>query len=368
MAWTSLAPTHPHRAAARSVLPVILLLAFCPIAPAQVSHSELEAIYREVQTPYKYGIVVPAPKGKQVDCPNVFSFHGKWYMVYSQLEIDPTGYVTRIAESDNLLEWRPVRTVLERGPAGAWDSAQADGGIVLHQVEWGSSGIEKFDGKYWMTYIGGQNPGYETPPLSIGVASSTDPIRGSWRRAVRPALSPGDADAHPTERRDLFKSFVFRDPARTLGGRFVMFYNAHSLHDSERIFAAVSDDMLTWRRYGAAHVLANEPPAGSPRTVISGDPQITRIHGLWVMFYFGAFWKPGAFDTFAASRDLVNWTKWEGPDLISPSEPWDARYAHKPWILKYRGVVYHFYCAVDNQGNRQIALATSVDLKRSAKP
>jgi predicted GH43/DUF377 family glycosyl hydrolase len=126
--------------------------------------------------------------------------------------------------------------------------------------------------------------------------------------------------------------------------------------------------MLTWRRYGAAHVLANEPPAGSPRTVISGDPQITRIHGLWVMFYFGAFWKPGAFDTFAASRDLVNWTKWEGPDLISPSEPWDARYAHKPWILKYRGVVYHFYCAVDNQGNRQIALATSVDLKRSAKP
>ena len=95
---------------------------------------------------------------------------------------------------------------------------------------------------------------------------------------------------------------------------------------------------------------------------MSGDPQIVRINGLWVMFYFGAFWKPGAFDTFAASRDLVHWTKWDGADLISPSEPWDAQFAHKPWLLRYRGVVYHFYCAVDKAGNRQIALATSIDL------
>ena len=33
---------------------------------------------------------------------------------------------------------------------------------------------------------------------------------------------------------------------------------------------------------------------------------------LWVMFYFGAGWQPKAFDTFACSYDLVNWTKWEG--------------------------------------------------------
>jgi len=42
------------------------------------------------------------------------------------------------------------------------------------------------------------------------------------------------------------------------------------------------------------------------------------------------------------------------------------RIRHKPWIIKYNGVVYHFYCAV---GNRQaIALATSkpVSIARSA--
>ena len=82
------------------------------------------------------------------------------------------------------------------------------------------------------------------------------------------------------------------------------------------------------------------------------------------MFYFGAGWQPKAFDTFACSYDLAHWTKWSGPHLIEPSEPFDHTYAHKPWVLKYKGVVYHFYCAVGDQG-RVIALATSVDLKKS---
>jgi predicted GH43/DUF377 family glycosyl hydrolase len=109
-------------------------------------------------------------------------------------------------------------------------------------------------------------------------------------------------------------------------------------------------------------VLENERPPGYKRGVISGDPQIVRFGDLWVMFYFGAFWKPGAFDTFAVSRDLVHWTKWSGPDLITPSEPWDREYAHKPWLVRHEGVVYHFYCAVGTEG-RVIALATSRDLR-----
>ncbi|MFW6170846.1 MAG: hypothetical protein ACODAD_10185 [Planctomycetota bacterium] len=48
---------------------------------------------------------------------------------------------------------------------------------------------------------------------------------------------------------------------------------------------------------------------------ISGDPQLVRIDGVRVMFYFGVFYKPKAFDTFACSRDQVHWTKWEGPHL-----------------------------------------------------
>jgi len=36
----------------------------------------------------------------------------------------------------------------------------------------------------------------------------------------------------------------------------------------------------------------------------------------------------------------------------------DRTHAHKPWVLKHDGVVYHYYCAVGGKG-RGIALATS---------
>ena len=53
--------------------------------------------------------------------------------------------------------------------------------------------------------------------------------------------------------------------------------------------------------------------------------------------------------------------------LIAPSEPYDTPFAHKPWILKHDGVVYHFYCAVGGKTqHRAIALATSKDLEPPA--
>jgi len=95
---------------------------------------------------------------------------------------------------------------------------------------------------------------------------------------------------------------------------------------------------------------------------------VRRINGTWVMFYFGAFWKDrkGAFNRFAASKDLVHWTDWQGDNLIESSEDFDRTYAHKPFVLKHRGTVYHFYCAVDADGNRGIALATSKGMGTSA--
>jgi hypothetical protein len=94
------------------------------------------------------------------------------------------------------------------------------------------------------------------------------------------------------------------DEAKSLGARFVVFYNANPLEGTEKIFAAVSDDLRQWRRVGATPAIENLA-RDRKRSVISGDPQVVRMGDEWVMFYFGAFWNPGAFDTFAASRDLV---------------------------------------------------------------
>ena len=169
-----------------------------------------------------------------------------------------------------------------------------------------------------------------------------------------PVLSPADADARPFEKKTLYKSSVIWDHAKTLGSHFVMFFNGKQEGvATERIGMAVSDDMVHWN--------ATAPGPIDNGHGISGDPQIVRIGDLWVMFYFGFRWRPHAFDTFACSHDLFNWTKWTGPDLIEPSERWDKTFAHKPWVVHWQGVVYHFYCAVGDHG-RAIAVATSKNI------
>ena len=80
------------------------------------------------------------------------------------------------------------------------------------------------------------------------------------------------------------------------------------------------------------------------------------------MFYFTSIDKVGVCDSFACSYDLKHWTRWSGEPLVRPSQPYDATYAHKPWVIKHDGVVYHYYCGVGNNG-RVIALATSKDLR-----
>jgi predicted GH43/DUF377 family glycosyl hydrolase len=161
-----------------------------------------------------------------------------------------------------------------------------------------------------------------------------------------------------------YKSNIIHDKAASLGYPFVMYYNAKTRSGYEVIGMAVSKDMQTWLRYGDKPVLDHGQG-------ITGDPQITKIGDVWVMFYFGAFYQPPvgagkAFDRFACSYDMVHWTDWQGANLIEPSEPWDSRYAHKPWVVVHNDVVYHFYNAVGNQG-RVIAVATSKDLNAGDK-
>jgi predicted GH43/DUF377 family glycosyl hydrolase len=328
------------------------------IAPEVMSR-----VFDEVKTPFKYGVVLRGEDHQLVDCPSVFRVAGdpKWYMLYVSMK-DKIGYETHLAESDDLLSWRPRGIVLGFRSDG-WDMWQADGGISLVDTTWGGSGeATPFNGRYWMSYIGGAAQGYETDPLSIGIAWTKTPTEpNAWTRLEQnPVLGPNDPDVRPFESTTLYKSNIFWDRTETLGHPFVMFYNGKQLvnkRSTERIGMAVSPDMVHWSRYGSEPVIDNHRG-------ISGDPQIVRMNDLWVMFYFGHVWRPKAFDTFACSTDLVNWTKWDGPNLVEPSEPWDKTFAHKPWMLKHDGVVYHFYCAVGDQG-RVIALATSKDLGKA---
>lgn len=339
-------------AAIRQVIPA-------QTAAKDVPPERMQQVYDEVKTPHKYGVVIRGEEGQMVDCPSIFRLNDQWYMVYVGTT-QKVGYETFIARSSDLLNWDKLGKIMSFQPDG-WDKAQVCGGVALCDPTWGgTSQLQEYDGKFWMSYLGGPNSGYETAPLSMGMAFTKTPAEAKeWIRIDENAvLSSDQPDARWFEKRKIFKSQIIWDKSRLLGHPFVMYYNA-SAAGGERIGMAVSEDMIHWQRYGQEPVIVN---GTKKKPGISGDPQIVRMGDLWVMFYFGAFFKPGAFDTFACSYDLVHWTKWEGDDLVKSSEPYDKQSAHKPWVVKHDGTVFHFYTAVGKEG-RVIALATSKDLK-----
>jgi hypothetical protein len=50
---------------------------------------------------------------------------------------------------------------------------------------------------------------------------------------------------------------------------------------------------------------------------------------------------------------------------VQSSEPYDEVYAHKSFVIKHNGVVYHYYCAVNKKEQRGIAVAMSKDMGKS---
>ncbi|MDO4158942.1 MAG: malectin domain-containing carbohydrate-binding protein [Prevotellaceae bacterium] len=341
-----------------------------------VSQKEMQKVYEAARTPYKFGMVVaPQDNDHKFDCPTVFREGDSWYMTYvcynGSNGTNGRGYETWIAKSDDLLHWQTLGRILAFGKEG-WDMNQRGGFPALIDYDWGGNyNIQKYDGKYWMTYIGGEGTGYEAvnAPLSIGLASTEGDVTTAhqWETYNKPILTYNEKAAQWWEQMTQYKSTVYKVDKKKFGYQFMMYYNAggkDATHPKgERIGVAFSNDMKKWKRYNGNPIFAHDSDG-----TITGDAQIVKMGNLYVMFYFSAF-NPtreyNAFNTFAASYDMIHWTDWAGEDLIIPSKPYDEMFAHKSYVVKHDGIVYHFYCAVNNSGQRGIALATSKPMGKS---
>ncbi len=355
----------------------LLTLVSLTVTAQDIPDDVMNRIYQEVRTPYKYGMVVaPTDNYHKIDCPTVFRVGQKWlmtYVVYNGKDgLDGRGYETWLASSDDLLHWQTEGRILSYKDDG-WDMNQRGGFPALIDWTWGGSyNIAQYKKNYWLTYIGGHGTGYEAvrEPLNIGLAWTSGDITRAheWQSSDKPLLSIDDKDVQWWEKLVQYKSTIYDDPQKTLGKRFIMFYNAGGINPAndlkaERIGIALSNDLKKWKRYDGNPVYYHEAPG-----IITGDAQIVKMDDLYVMFYFSAYnpaRKYNAYNTFSVSRDLLHWQDWTGADLIVPSKPYDEMFAHKSYVVKHDGVVYHFYCAVNNDQQRGIAVATSVPLGRS---
>jgi predicted GH43/DUF377 family glycosyl hydrolase len=355
----------------------LFLLEISVSAQKTVPEKVMNRIYEEVKTPYKHGLVIaPSDNKHKIDCPTVFRLKGKWYMTYIIYDgkgaKDGRGYETWLAESHDLLQWQTLGRILSFPDTASarWDKNQRAGYVALIDYKWGGSyKPEKYDGKYWLSYIGGDGKGYERGMLKVGMAYTQEDITKphEWQTFDKPTLSPLDGSSGWWEKITQYKSFIMRDKSRRFGYPFIMYYNAAGINPdnnvkAERIGIALSNDMLTWHKYENNPVVNHEEG-------ITGDGVIQKIGDVYVMFYFGAFRKDReykAFNTFTCSYDLIRWTDWTGKDIIYPTEDYDSLFAHKSSIVKWKGVVYHFYCAVNKDDQRGIAVAASIDLGKSS--
>lgn len=369
----------------RLVLLSLLIFGGITVFAQKISKNVMQKIYDEVKTPYKYGMVV-APKDNyhKIDCPMVYREGNRWFMTYVVYNgkdgTDGRGYETWLATSDDLLQWKTLGRLLCYADKG-WDMNQRAGYPALIDWTWnGSYEMAKYKGRHWMSYFGGEGTGYEAirKPLNMGMASTKGDVTKAhpWETSPSPVLSINDKSAQWWEKLTHYKSTVYWDKNKTLGKPFVMFYNAGGINPSnqlkaERIGIALSSNMTSWRRLPlrtAKRKTGNPVFFHEAPGIITGDAQIVKFPHYYVMFYFSAYnpeRKYNAYNTFAVSRDLVNWQDWEGADLVYPSKPYDDMFAHKSYVLKHQGVVYHFYCAVNHAGQRGIAVATSVPMGRS---
>ena len=327
-------------------------------------YGTMKEIYKKIKTPYKYGAVVKF-EDSFTDSPTVFRYNNKWYMYYVRISksCESSGYETHFSSSDDLLNWKYEGRILKRNSGENWDSKQCGGYAAFPDITFGGTNeLEKVNGKYYIAYIGGNNDGYEPDPLQLGMAYTDNPTdAGGYKRLGNPVLSPLDADAREFERKTIFKPCMFEDKKRSLGYKYVNVYNSRAADLKERVYLAVSDDGVNWKRYG------DKPIIDETKTVdnlkISGDPQIVMIGDTYVMFYFKAIAYGPAYNTFAVSKNLSDWQLWDGEPLVKSEREWENVFAHKSYVLKYQNVVYHFYCAVNDKNERFIALATSKKLK-----
>ena len=258
-----------------------------------IQKSIMQDIYEKIKTPYKFGAVIKDEE-YLTDSPSVFRYNDKWYMYFIKIHknTDDSGYETHLASSDDLVNWKYEGKLFERLENEHWDSRQVAGYAAFIDMNFGRSNeMIPVNDKYYMAYLGGNLNGYETDPLSMGLAYSKTPV-SKFTRFEEPIMTPFDEDARGFETLTLYKSNMFIDEAMVTGHKYVNAYN-----------------------------------------------------------------------TFAVSENLVDWTIWDGEPLVKPELDWENVYAHKSSVVKHDGVVYHYYCAVNDKGERFIALATSKKIK-----
>jgi sucrose-6-phosphate hydrolase SacC (GH32 family) len=263
-----------------------------------------------------------------------------------------------MAESNDLVNWKPKGLVMGFGKEGAFDHGGVTfGGSLFTSYDLDKIGkLKKYNGKYYALYgCYRHQGGYELGPGAEGAAWSDDGIK--WHRVPedKPILSiEGAAD---WEKDTIYQPWLLEHE-----GKFYNFYNAYGSGRGQ-IGVAFSNDIINWQRHADNPIL--KPGGSSYDSAWCSDPKVFRDGDHWVMIYFGV--GGGEHIMIAFSPDLLHWTAHPEPLYKAGGHPsgLDTTAALKVSLIynPKNDTYYMFYCAVGNKG-RGIGLVTSKPLAK----
>lgn len=219
------------------------------------------------------------------------------------------------------------------------------------------------NGLLHLFYLGLTLPGYEQGISGVCHATTPSLLSPTWTRTGLVMAGGGSGWR---------SQGVWHPNFIKVGGTWHCFINATGVTTGdatlrERVGHATASSLAGPWTFDDAHspLLADSSPASS-WIVQHGDPFVTRVPGGFRMdLYRAAFGGGGtdnAEDYFAVTTEAefpYGWRLGNGGAATLTAGPgaYDGKFAHKPWITRIGGRLFHYYTAVDKNDVRQAAVA-----------
>ena len=299
---------------------------------------------------------VQAWRAEAVESPKIWREDDlRYHMVFTAYSAGHAEACHGHATSVDLVNWDvdPVPFFTGSGVVGAPDRAGCTGPYPL-----------KYQGTYYLYYIGLTESGYEAGEKTLCCASAPS-LDGPWTRHGK-IIDKGEIGTVS----DWRALQVWHPSVTSRRGVFYMFFNASGSDAKERIgYATSSHPLGPWTVHDEDCPLLTDIPGGW-HDMITGDPSVYRDGDRWIMEFFGYGYIDGvlsACDGIAWTTDAefpLGWREIPGNPILMPSKPHgiDATFSHKPFIHISAGRKYHYYTSatqLDGSEYRAIALAVS---------
>lgn len=211
--------------------------------------------------------------------------------------------------------------------------------------------LVKYDGIYYLFYLGLNGEGYEGSPINLCLAVSSDLQSWTYKGIL----------IAPTSDIPWISNTIYHPNPMKIGNHWFIFFNANGTIDgeaAERTGFAYSTKIDGPYTVDPDRISKFAEDVGNHSNIQCGDPSIFKLNGLYYMFYFDTSHGDEIVDRYAwtTSAEFPRGWRYGGP-VIKNDKPFNKTYAHKPFVLIKDNILYHYYTAVGDQG-RCIALQT----------